>query len=185
MLPHNFKESNAIIKTNNGWPDMPAYVGPKTVFVAWKFSKEDLELIQENGGLVYLQADCRQDMVVPMRMMVENPFVMPAPISVDVAIEDKAFVFFHEDNEVILLRVREDECNFKVDDIKDGSFMVTAALEALPKESLATNYVFYEEVKYLGRAREQNDVYNNLFQVMNVSPDNFIILERVNKTPRI
>lgn len=111
MMPISFKQQTHVIPGGENHVDIPVYREGHRTISCWRLNKEEMDQIVKNG-IIWLHVV--GDTFPHMKMSGHDPFKKLEPIVVDERMVNDLFQILIEDDELVFIRIKENECNFRV-----------------------------------------------------------------------
>lgn len=149
MMPSTFEQQNHIIKGGEYFMDVPVYKDRELKLSCWKLNKEEIEEILKTGTLwIHIYGNTFPH----MRPSVFYPFKNLEPLRVSEKIVDRVMMMYVEGEELILLRVEEEENSFEV--MEDDGWHHVLFKVGNDDFVYKNNYAFRDRIEIIGIARD-------------------------------
>ena len=175
MMPIEFPQQNYIISGGDNHIDVPAYKDGMRLVSCWRLNKEELDKIVSTG-VIWLHV---VGSMPHMAMSGFDPFKKLKPLVVDERIAGSTILSLIEDEEIIFVRINDNEKNFKV--MYDGTWynLHYQLSDDIDKRWRSSVYAFKDEVEVIGHAHDCPEFWWVLPQ-FGLSKHTTLILKRNN-----
>lgn len=181
MIPTSFEQQNGIFQGGEHHTDIPYYKEGARYVTKWRLNKEEIEAIV-NTGEIWVHLISPMGLWQPLAFSGINPFKKLAPLICKEHMT--AITVFTESEELILLRVKEDQINFRVVTEDNIWWELKYKIRGdVYKKWHGENfeYAFQEEVEVIGRGEDCPE-YWWLLPHYQVPKNQVLFLKRVNKS---